>query len=84
MGKQVKKSDKTKHKLCNINSVSNSYWIINQNTYTIDGLEIPKGRMVRKYKGERPVLNEDWRTATAQEVEGKKYYKGNFYNLTNV
>ena len=41
-------------KQCNINIVSNcNYpWMINQNTYSVDGVEIPKGRMHKMQSGQ--------------------------------
>ncbi len=63
-------------------SSSNYYWMINQYTYTVDGIEVPKGRMQKIKKGSRPIVNPDWRKATDEEVATKQYYKGNFFNLT--
>jgi hypothetical protein len=62
-------------------SSSNYYWMINQNTYTIDGIEVKQGRMEKIKKGSRPIINPDWRKATNEEVETKQWYKGNFFNL---
>ena len=64
---------------------SDIYWIINQNTYTVDGIEVPKGRMVKmNKKTDRPIQNKDWRKATDFEIETKQYYKGNYFNLSCV
>jgi len=63
----------------------NIYWIINQNTYTVDGIEVPKGRMIKmNKKTDRPIHNKSWRKATDLEVKTKQYYKGNYFNLINV
>lgn len=71
---------------CDIHVVSNcNYpWMINQNTYSVDGVEIPKGRMYKIQKGQRPIINTDWRKATEEEVKTKQWYKGNYFNLMNV
>lgn len=63
---------------------SKYYWKINTVTYTVDGDEIPKGRMRRKEIGERPLINPFWRMATDEEIETKQYHKGYFFNLKNV
>lgn len=65
-------------------SSSNYYWMINTRSYSVDGIEVPKGRMIRKKKGERPIINEDWRPATEDEVNTKQWYKGYYFNLKNV
>jgi len=66
-------------------SVSNSYyWIINQNTYSVDGREMSKGRMDKIYKGQRAIINKDWRKATEEEINTKQWYKGHYFNLSNV
>lgn len=65
-------------------SSSNFYWLINQNTYTVDGIEVPKGRMIKKNKTDRPIQNKDWRKATELEVLTKQWYKGNYFNLCGV
>lgn len=69
-----------------ISGVSNcNYpWMINQNTYSVDGIEIPKGRMHKMQKGQRPIINTDWRKATEEEVKTKQWYKGHYFNLMNV
>ena len=57
-------------------------WVICTCPYEYDGDEIPKGRMF--YDGSIPIQNKRWRTATADEIETKKWHKGNWYNLKNV
>lgn len=76
---------KTK-KQCDIHVASNYdyYWMINTKSYSIDGIEVSKGQMVKKKKGERAIVNTDWRKATAEEVSNKKYYKGHYFNLRHV
>lgn len=54
-------------------------WIICVSSYEIDGIEIPKGRMNYTY-GRLPV-NGLWRRATDEEIETKKWHRGNYYNL---
>jgi len=60
------------------------YWIINTRSYSIDGIDVPKGRMQRMEKGSRPVVNEDWRSATQEEVVTKKWHNGHYFNLKHV
>lgn len=73
-------------KQCDIHVVSNcNYpWMINQNTYSVDGKEVLKGEMHKMQKGQRPILNNDWRKATEEEVRTKQWHKGNYFNLINV
>ena len=81
------KNDINENKALSQTSVSSSdiYWIINQNTYNVDGIEVPKGRMAKmNRKTDRPIQNKDWRKATDFEVETKQYYKGNYFNLSGV
>lgn len=80
-------NDKNENKALSQTSVGSSdiYWIINQNTYNVDGIEVPKGRMAKmNRKTYRPIQNKDWRKATVLEVEAKQYYKGNYFNLSSV
>lgn len=80
-------NDKNENKALSQTSVGSSdiYWIINQNTYNVDGIEVPKGRMAKmNRKTDRPIQNKDWRKATVLEVEAKQYYKGNYFNLSGV
>jgi len=63
-------------------SGSNDYWMICQSTYIIEGVEVPKGRMKKIKKGNRGIMNPDWRKATDYEVRTKQWYKGNYFNLT--
>jgi len=56
-------------------------WYICRNTYEIDGVEIPRGRMIFSL---RPIFNNDWRVATPEEVETKQWYKGHYFNLKYV
>ena len=86
MKTQDNNSESTNDQSC-LSAVSSSdiYWIINQNTYNVDGVEVPKGRMVKmNKKTDRPIQNKDWRKATVLEVETKQYYKGNYFNLSGV
>jgi hypothetical protein len=59
------------------------YWVICIQSYTIDGKDIPKGRM-HKHESIRPIISNKWRRATSDEVETKKNHNGKWYNLTNV
>ena len=72
-------------KIKNINDKKqcNYPWMINQNTYYVDGKEVLKGEMHQMQKGQRPILNNDWRKATEEEVRTKQWHKG-YFNLMNV
>jgi len=59
------------------------YWIICQYSYEVDGIEIPRGRM-SFHTSTRPVMNPVWRRATEDEIETRKTFKGNTFNLKNV
>lgn len=59
------------------------YWIICINSYEIDEVYIPKGRM-DYYTSTIPVINPDWRRATQEEIDTKQFFKGNYFNLMNV
>ena len=59
------------------------YWEICIKPYEIDGVEIPKGRM-NYHTSTRPTVNPDWRRATQEEINTRKFYKGNAFNLRNV
>ena len=65
------------------NRVAKGYWVICTKTYKIDGQEIPKGRM-NYYTSTRPIVNQDWRSATQEEIDTKQYCKGYAFNLLNV
>ena len=84
--KNAKDYLKAETKQCNMTSVSNcNYpWMINQNTYSIDGIEVKKGEMHKMQKGQRAIINNDWRKATEEEVRTKQWYKGHYFNLMNV
>ena len=51
MQTQDNNSENTNDQSC-LSAVSSSdiYWIINQNTYNVDGVEVPKGRIVKMNK----------------------------------
>lgn len=57
------------------------YWIICIESYNYEGTEIPKGRM-DYHTSTRPVISKKWRRATQEEIDTRKYHKGNAYNLT--
>lgn len=59
------------------------YWEICTESYEIDGVEIPKGRM-KYHTSTRPTINQDWRRATQEEIETMQFYKGNAFNLRYV
>ena len=56
-------------------------WIICINGYEVDGNEFTKGTMKRQEKGCRGFHETYWRYATKLEVETKKWFNGNHYNL---
>ena len=56
------------------------YWIICVNSYEFEGVHIPKGRMVH-HTSKRQILNPDWQKATQEEIDTRKYFKGNAFNL---
>ena len=78
--------NKKAEKQCDIHVVSESNypWMINQNTYSVDGIEVKKGEMHKMQKGQRPIVNTDWRKATEEEVITKQWHKGHYFNLMNV
>ncbi len=55
------------------------YWVICVNSYDFEGKYTPKGRM-NYHTSTFPIINTDWRRATEEEIETKKWFKGNFYN----
>lgn len=59
------------------------YWVICTQSYEIDGLEVPKGRM-DYYTSTRPIMNPAWRLATQEEIDTKQRFKANWFNLKNV
>ncbi len=59
------------------------YWIICISTYDYEGEEIPKGRM-EYYQSTQPVMSDKWRRATQEEIDTRRQYKGNTFNLMNV
>jgi len=73
--------DERDHKA--MNKKFKGYWVICQQSYEVDGIYIPKGRM-DFHESPIPIQNEDWRRATQEEINTKKYHKGNFFNLPNV
>jgi hypothetical protein len=62
---------------------SKGYWVICVNSYEYDGEEISKGRMDYHYST-RPIISNNWRRATSDEVETKQNFKGRWFNLKNV
>lgn len=62
----------------------NYYWMINTNTYSVDGIEVKKSKMCKMKKTDRAIINDDWRKATEEEVKTKQWYKGTCFNLMNV
>jgi len=60
-----------------------SYWVICVQSYSYEGIDIPKGRMM-SYSSERPIVSQKWRLATVEEIESKQSHKGNYFNLKNV
>ncbi len=62
----------------------NYYWMINTNSYTVDQVEVLKGEMVKKKKGDRAIVNNDWRKATEEEVRTKQWSNGCYFNLINM
>lgn len=68
---------------CSCGTMKKGKWYICINSYEIDGVRIPKGRM-KYHSSERPILNADWRTAKLEEIENRKIYKGNEYCLLFV
>jgi len=65
-------------------SSCNYYWMINTVTYSVDGVEVKKGRMWKRKSTDRAVINKDWRKATEEEVKTKEWYHGNYFNLMNL
>lgn len=59
------------------------YWVICTQSYEIDGIEIPKGRM-KYHTSTRPIMSTKWRRAAQDEIETRQYFKGNCFNLKNV
>ena len=59
------------------------YWVICTESYEIDGKFIPKGRM-DYYTSITPIQNPDWRRATKDEIDTRKYCNGNAFNLKNI
>lgn len=66
-----------------IGSAFKSYWVICVNSYEYDNKEIPKGRMNMHYS-QRPIISRNWRRATENEINTKKWFKGNYFNLGTV
>ena len=62
----------------------NYYWMINTVSYSIDGVDVPKGRMCKMKKTDRRIVNDDWREAKKCEVITKKWHRGNYFNLKYV
>jgi len=58
-------------------------WVICTQSYEIEGIEIPKGRM-DYHTSTRPIVNKKWRSATQHEIDSKQNYKGNWFNLKYV
>lgn len=57
-------------------------WLICTLGYTLEnGEEIPKGRMDYSYARWASACAPNWRRATQEEIETKKWHKGNYYNL---
>jgi hypothetical protein len=59
------------------------YWVICVNSYEIDGKEFSKGTM-KFHESIRPIINNNWRRATEDEIETKQWFKGVWFNLKNV
>lgn len=60
------------------------YWIICIEGYEVDGHVFKKGWMNQMSKKARGFHERYWRVATKEEVEDKKWFKGQWYNLDNV
>lgn len=59
--------------------LSKGHWKICTESYEIEGIEIPKGRMCF-YTSTRPIVNQRWRRATQEEIDTRQYHKGNAFN----
>ena len=59
-------------------------WIICKEGYEIDGITFKKGNMENQSEKARGFHERYWRYASKDEVENKKWFKGNWYNLSNV
>lgn len=66
-----------------IGSIFKAYWEICVKSYEIDGVEIPKGRM-SYHTSIRPTVSRNWRRATQEEIDTRKYCKGYAFNLRNI
>lgn len=59
-------------------------WIICVQSYEIDGVCYPKGRMEYSYAQFRQACSPNWRRATDDEIATKQWHNGNYFNLKNV
>jgi hypothetical protein len=67
--------------LAAVNFITMGFWIICKEDYTVDGKEFTKGTIEKMNKNSRGFHERYWRIATNKEVEGKKWFKGIWYNL---